>query len=108
MKKISELKIEVFGRLNVNSTNQLKREYKSIADGKDFRFKATWIQVLEYLNKRIDLGQMTNVIQQSMQRIGRAFGESYQETEDHITAMKTRVQLNKVVQGKDRLVGGGI
>lgn len=108
MKKINELKSEVFALLKVTSTIQLKKEYKSIASGKDFRFKKTWLELLESLTKCIDLEASAKVIRQSMHRVGRAVGNSYQQTEDQIATIRERVRLKKIAQGKDRLVGGGI
>lgn len=108
MKKIRELKLEVFALLNVTSTIQLKKEYKSIASGKDFRFKKTWLEILGNLSKCIDLKASTKVIKQSMHRVGRSVGDSYQQTENQVAAIRERVRLKKNAQGKDRLVGGGI
>lgn len=82
---IKEIKDKVYQKTNVLNTAELKRERPDLTKGKDLRYKKSWQHILDALEDDYtldDLEQDAKELHQNLHRIGRAFGQSYQQVED--------------------------
>jgi hypothetical protein len=83
--KLNELKVKVYRRCGVTTTQQLKKQYDHLTKNRDLRFKASWLEIVEALADDFtlaDLERNDQQIKQGLHRIGRVIGQSYQAVED--------------------------
>ncbi|MGK7934221.1 MAG: hypothetical protein AB4206_00195 [Xenococcaceae cyanobacterium] len=81
--KLKSIKQEVYNLTSTQNTKQLKKEHSDLIEGKDLRYKAHWLQILEQIkllreqNLDIsleDLEVSEKMLKDSLFKVGRIAG----------------------------------
>lgn len=81
--KMQEVKQEVYRLTCTKNTKQLRRERSDLVEGRDLRYKAQWIEILEKVKELRDKGldmsledldQSEQMLKESLYSVGRMAG----------------------------------
>lgn len=86
---MAEVKQEVYSLTNTKTTKELKKEHPGLTQGRDLRYKAHWMGILEKLRalKQVpdislaDLEQSEQMLKASLFKVGTMAGLSHDELE---------------------------
>lgn len=104
--KLQAIKSEVFRLTGVPLTPELKRQRPDLTLGRDLRFKAEWIAILDILRQQQteqpditlnELEQQDIELKQSLHRVGRITGLSVQDVEATWKTIQQNTQAHSSV-----------
>lgn len=104
--KLQEIKIEVFRLTGVPRTPELKRQRPDLTQGRDLRYKAEWLAMLDILKQQhtvqpdITLDELERQdieLKQSLHRVGRITGLSAQDVEETWKTIQQNAQAHSSV-----------
>lgn len=88
--KMQMLKQEVYNLTQTSNTKQLKKEHPDLTAGRDLRYKAQWVEILDKLKALraqtedisvADLQESEEMLKQSLVKVGGLAGLSAQDIE---------------------------
>ncbi|KAI9134006.1 hypothetical protein [Acaryochloris sp. CCMEE 5410] len=103
--KLQEIKVEVFRLTGVPRTPELKRQRPVLTYGRDLRYKAEWLAILDLLKHQqtiqpdITLNQLDQQdieLQQSLHRVGRVTGLSAEAVDKIWKGIQHNSQANSI------------
>jgi hypothetical protein len=103
--KMEAIKQEVYSVTCTKNTKQLKKEHPDLTGGRDLRYKAQWLEILEKLKalsaqgsdmSLADLQQSEQMLKESLIAVGRISGLSDNEIEVDWQRIKLEAQFEDV------------
>lgn len=89
MKKMAEVKQEVYKLTGTETTKELKKEHPELTEGRDLRYKDHWVSILEQVRalkqtsdiSLADLEQSEQMLKESLFKVGAMAGLSQNDLE---------------------------
>ena len=102
--KLGEIKQKVFGLTGTENTKQLKKKRLNLTKGRDLRYKAQWLEILEKLEADtqvpdLSLGDLENserMLRKSLLAVGHLTGLSDNQVEVDWQRIKLETQFGDI------------
>ena len=103
--KMQAIKQEVYQLTHTTSTPQLRKERKDLTQGRDLRYKAQWLEILEQLKalrsqesdiSLADLEQSEKMLKESLIKVGRLSGLSDRDIEADWQRIQLEAQFGDI------------
>ena len=101
--KMQAIKQQVYKLTNTSSTKELRKERHDLTHGRDLRYKAQWLEILEQLKllrqdssdiSLDDLNKSEAMLKRSLLRVGRLSGLSDKDIEMDWKRIQLEAQLD--------------
>jgi len=100
--KMQATKQEVFLLTCTTTTKQLKKEHPKLTSGRDLRYKAQWVEIVEALHAQglnislADLEKSEQMLKKSLLRVGCITGQSDEQIEIDWQRIKLEAQFGDI------------